>query len=153
MDSTLFGDAIISQTDLKTDQKKWFDRANKSPVSITGPKGKSFVLINREQAQNAFSTNNYAVKILEYFKAIQDSRDSNSTIGAFPWAIHLNDNERKELLNELVTAFNECLHSNDWTLLEETINSWKSTAEALTNSRFVEIIDAREDSKEYTSID
>jgi hypothetical protein len=153
MDLTLFGDAIISQTDLKTDQKKWFDRANKSPVSITGPKGKSFVLINREQAQNTFSTINYAVKILEYFKAIRDSRDSNSTLGVFPWAVHLNDKERNELANELITAFNECLHSNDWTLLEETIKSWKATAEALTNSRFTKIIGASEDTKEYTSID
>jgi hypothetical protein len=74
-------------------------------------------------------------------------------MGTFPWASHLSDKERKEFLNEQVTAFNECLHSNDWTLLEETIDSWKATAEALTNSRFAKIIVAGEDSKEYTTVD
>jgi hypothetical protein len=154
METTLFGDAIISQTDLKTNQKRWFDRALKSPVSITGPKGRSFVLINREQVQSTYSINNYAVKILQYIKEIQQIKDESvSTIDAFPWAIHLNDSERKELLSELVLAFNEALHSDNWKFLEETIDSWKATAEALMNSKFIKIISSPEESKEYTTID
>jgi hypothetical protein len=86
MDATLFGDVIISQTDLKTNQKTWFDKAYKSPVSITGRKGRSFVLLNREQAQNTFSANNYAVKILEYLNEIQRLHDNKSG-GVFPWAV------------------------------------------------------------------
>lgn len=154
METTLFGDAIISQTDLKTNQKRWFDRALKSPVSIAGRKGKSFVLINREQVQSTYSINNYAVKILEYIKEIQQIKDENqSTINAFPWAIHLNESERKELLSELVIAFNEALHSDNWKSLEETINSWKATAEALTNAKFVNIANAKAGTKEYTEIE
>jgi hypothetical protein len=152
MDATLFGDVIISQTDLKTNQKTWFDKAYKSPVSITGPKGRAFVLLNREQAQNTFSANNYAVKILEYLNEIQRLHD-NKSVGVFPWAVYLNDNERKEMLNDLVEAFNGCVHTNDWTAIEESIESWKATAEALTNARFVKIAGTAEDTKEYTSVD
>jgi hypothetical protein len=151
MESTLFGDDIISQTDLKTNQKQWFDRAFRSPVSITSCKGRSFVLINREQAQSTYSTKNYAVKILEYFKEVQTSKDDDFAV--FPWTIHLSASERKELLGELVTVFNESLHKGDWSLLEETINSWKATAESLTNAKFVKIVSARDESKEYTTID
>jgi hypothetical protein len=152
MDLSLFGDSIITPTDLKTNQKHWFDKAHKSPVSITGRKGRAYVLINREQMQDTFIVKNYAVKIIDYFMEIRNPGKTQQT-SVFPWSIHLNESERKEFLNELVASFNESLHGGNWSLLEETIGSWKATAEAITNKKFMKVLAAGEKQQGYTAVE
>ena len=152
MDIPLFGDLIITPTDLKTNQKRWFDKAHKSPVSISGRKGRSYVLINREQAQDTFTAKNYAVKIINYFTEVKHSPGSGAT-SSFPWSSHLNETERKEFLNELIASFNESLHAGNWSVLEETIDSWKATAEGLSNKKFMRVLAAGEQQQEYTPVE
>ena len=151
MEATLFSDEIISPTDLKNNQKKWFERALKSPVSITSCKGKSFVLMNREQVQETYATKEYAEKIILFFMEAKGNKsDVGFTSVVFPWAKYLNNAERLEFLDDLMSIFTEIITTGDWVKLSEVKDSWEATAEALTNSRFMENVRQRDDKKAYS---
>ena len=71
----------------------------------------------------------------------------------FPWAKHLSKEERIEYRDELITAFTELIHTNNWSILDEIISSWEATAEALTNSKFMEVVNSEPSQREYVEID
>lgn len=152
MVTTLFDDEIISSTDLKNNQKRWFDRALKSPVSITNRGGRLLVLINREQARNLVLARDYAEKI---FKYCQDLKEETGSFAGdvFPWAKHLSKEDRLAYRDEMVSAFAETIQTNKWSVLDEIISSWEATAEALTNPKFMEVANSNSAQRKYTRVE
>jgi hypothetical protein len=154
MEATLFSDEIISSTDLKNNQKKWFERALKSPVSITSCKGKSFVLMNREQIQDTYAAKEYAEKIILFLIEVKSNKSAPGFASVvFPWAKYLNTAERSEFLDDLMSTFKIVIATGDWPRIGDVVESWEATAEALTNSKFMDNVALSEDKKEYTVID
>ncbi|MBI4304060.1 MAG: hypothetical protein HY665_06975, partial [Chloroflexi bacterium] len=154
MVNTLFGDEIISSTELKNNQKKWFDRALKAPISITNTGGRQFVLINREQVRNFVLARDYLELILKYCKEMSHGLEIGKFVSeAFPWAKHLEEHDRLVFANELISALNEVVHTNNWSELEEIIGSWQATAEALTNSKFMEVVNSERGKREYQEVE
>jgi len=150
----MFDDEIVSATELKNNQKKWFDRALKSPVSITNRKGKKLVLINREQVHDLVIIKEYAEMILSFCSDLEKSE----SIGEFmcsvmPWSQYLSKQERLLMRDELITNFNNAIHSGNWAELDEVTASWKATAEAQSNRRFMEIVNTPGQNREYTEIE
>jgi len=72
---------------------------------------------------------------------------------AFPWTRHLGKEDRLAYRDELIDAFSELIHSNDFSSMDEIISSWKATAEALTNSKFMEVVNSIPSQREYREIE
>ena len=154
MVSILFGDKIISATDLKNNQKRWFDIAHKTPVSITNRRGRNYVLINREQVHNMFLMKEYAEKIVKYcYELKKEEEQGNFISDVFPWAKYLSKEERMEYHDELINAFTELMNTNNWSNLDEIITSWEATAEALTNSKFMEVVSSEHPQRAYREVE
>lgn len=152
MATTLFSDAIISATELKNNQRKWFTRALETPVTITNRGGRQFVLINREQIRNLVLVRDYSEQVVKYCQEVQEKK-GDFTSDVFPWTQYLSKEDRLEFRDELVSVFAELIRNNNWANLEEIIGSWEATAEALTNSRFMEVVNSEPGQKEYVEID
>ena len=151
--NTIFGDEIITSTDLKTNQKRWFNRALKTPVSITN-RSKKFVLINREQVRGLFFVKDYAEKIVRYCHELREQNENTDfTSDVFPWVRSLSKEERMEYRDEIMSAFSTLIHGNKWEDLDEIISSWKATAEALTNSEFMEVVETNPAKRKYVEIE
>jgi hypothetical protein len=154
MTTMLFDDDIISSTELKNNQKRWFDRALKSPVSITNRGGRQLVLINRQQIHDLVAARDYAEEIFEYCHEIQnESETGHFESNAFPWAVSLASQDRIALRDELVSLFNRAVHSNSWNLLDEALDAWKATAEALADKEFMAVVNSTPEKREYTAIE
>lgn len=152
--NTLFGDEIITSTDLKTDQKRWFNKAFKTPVSITNRGGKKFVLINREQVRGLFLTKEYAEKIVRYCHELREQNEKvDFSSDVFPWARNLSKEERLEYRDELMSAFSILIHNNNWEDLDEIISSWKATAEALANPEFMKVVKSGPAKRKYVEVE
>jgi len=152
MDTTLFSDRIISATELKNNQKKWFDTAVKTPVSITNRGSRHFVLINREQIGNLVLVREYSEKIVRYCRELQEAK-KNFKSEVFPWAQYLDEKDRQEFRDELIAAFTDLLRSNDWSAMDDIISSWEATAEALRNPEFMGVVDTPASDRKYVEID
>ena len=154
MTTTLFGDTIISSTELKNNQKKWFDKALETPISITNRAGRHFVLINREQVRNLMLIRSYSEKIVKYSQEVKAQKDTDNFVSdVFPWAKNLNRDERAEFRDELISAFIELMHINNWKHLDEIIGSWEATAEAVTNSRFMEVVNTDSSHRKFAKVE
>jgi hypothetical protein len=154
MVTTLFSDAIISSTELKNNQRRWFERACRAPISITNRGGRNFVLINRDQVHNLFLAREYAEKILKYCHELKDATDTGEFASdVFPWAKNLSYDERLEYRDELVSTFTEVIHTNDWSVMDEVISSWEATAEALTNKEFMEVVNSDPVKRKYVEVE
>lgn len=150
----MFSDEIISSTDLKNNQKKWFDYAQKAPVSITNRHGRNFVLINREQIKNAYHTSNYAKMIIQYFEEVDREIDGAAfSSEVFPWAAKLNPGERKEFRHELIESFIESSKTDNWMAIEEIVADWKATSEAISNAKFMDVVKSNPNERQYVEID
>ena len=65
MATTFLSDEVISSTQLRTNQKHWFDKAIDGVVTIVNGK-KQFVLVNREQISKLYAQKYYTDIILNY---------------------------------------------------------------------------------------
>ena len=154
MNSIIFDDSIISSTELKKNQKRWFDKALKSPVSITNRSGKQLVLLNREQAHYLILARDYAEKIIKYSNDIKkEIKAEGFNSDVFPWAKNLSKDDKIAFRDELIFTFAELLNTNEWSALDEIIESWKATGEALTNSKFMEVVNSKPGDRKFTKIE
>ena len=152
MVTTLFGDKIISATDLKNNQKAWFAKAEKAPVSITQSGGKQFVLINREHIHILYLVREYSEKLLKYCQELLNNTETFSS-NVFPWAKYLSKQDRVEFRDELMLAFDQMINNHGGQDLEEIISSWESTSEALQNEEFMRVVNDTPGHREYVDID
>lgn len=150
MVTAFLSDDVIHSTDLRKNQKYWFDKANVSPVSVVSGT-KKLVLLNREQAKDMYLRNYYATQIIHLCKERNSGQVNDSNV--FPWIKHLSEKAITEFWKELFSAFDEAIHSRNWLAFEEMLNSWISTAEAMTNSEMVELLSTDLNNEKYTRVE
>ena len=137
MVTTILSDDVINSTELRTNQKRWLEKAYISPISIMSGT-KKLVLLNREHAKHMYSLVNYAEMIIKFCEERESGKKRESDV--FPWIGHLSEKAIKEFNKELFFAFQEAVHSKDWLAFEEMLNSWIATSEAMTNPEIEELI-------------
>lgn len=152
--SAIFEDVIISATDLKTNQKKWFDQAARSPVSITNRGSRQFVLMNREHLSRAFLSKSYAENILQFCQEMSGAKAGGRFESAvYPWASRLSPEDRQEFQAELINTFSRLVHGGDWAEMDEVIASWVATAQALANRQFMDVVKESPRKRKFVEID
>lgn len=148
--TTILSDEVINSTDLRDHQKRWFDKALVSPVSIVSG-AKKLVLLNREHAKHMYSLSHYAEMIILFCRERESGKKRESDV--FPWVKHLSEKAIDEFHMELFSTFEEVMHSMDWLAFEGMLNSWIATAEAMTNPEMVELITTDLRKEEFTRVE
>lgn len=147
---TILSDDIINSTELRTNQKRWLEKAYVSPISIMNGT-KKLVLLNREHAKHMYSQIHYAEMIIQFCRERDSGEKRESDV--FPWVKHLSKKAIEEFHKELFFAFQEAAHSKNWLAFEEMLNSWIATAEAMTNPEMVELINTDLAKEEFTRVE
>jgi hypothetical protein len=58
----------------------------------------------------------------------------------FPWLEYISSEEVDKFYNDFFKAIEQALHTKDWSILEQTIESWQATAELLTDTELTMIL-------------
>jgi len=128
----MFGDEVVQATELKRNQRHWFERARQvGGVTIVQGRRADLVLAprrvvaeNMETAQRARLIGQF---LLEWIRAGNGSL-SDSVV--FSWLADLDQAERQQFHADLIKVFAECVIRGDWTDLDELLEDWQATAEA-----------------------
>lgn len=150
MVATILLDEVINSTQLRNNQKRWFDKAYLSPISIISGT-KQLVLLNREHAKDMYSLNHYARMVVQFCQEQKSGKVRESAV--FPWVKHLSEKAIVEFHEELLTTFGGVVNSKDWLAFDEMLNGWASTAEAMTNPEMVELITTDLSKEEFTRVE
>jgi len=149
MTATVFSDELINSTQLRTQQKRWLDKALIKPISILSGE-KQLVLINRDTAKDIFAYNHYASMVIQFCQEQKSGKNNESKM--FPWIKYLDDNETMEFTNELLTSFLEVVQTKEWNTLEELIEDWIATAEVKSHPKLVEALLSKGDPAEHVRL-
>lgn len=150
MMTTILSDEVINATDLRDHQKRWFDKALVSPVSIMSG-SKKLVLLNREHAKHMYSLSHYAEMIILFCRERESGKKRESDV--FPWVKHLSEKAIGEFNSELLATFEEAMYKKDWSAFQEMLDAWVATAEAMTNPEMVELITADRTKEKFTKVE
>jgi hypothetical protein len=150
MVTTILSDEVINSTELRTNQKKWLEKAFFSPISIMSG-AKKLVLLNREHAKHMYSQIHFAEMIIRYCEERDSGKKRQSDI--FSWIRYLNEKSIDEFHKELIFAFLKAVDNKDWLAFEEMLNAWIATAEAMTNPEMVELINTDLTKEEFTRVE
>jgi len=148
MVNTAFSDFIVSATDLRKNQKRWFEAASRRPITINYGQQR-LALINREEIHNLYVEKHYAELILRVCEEFAKEQKSNT----FPWVEYLDDEDRKEFHRELLTCAIKSIITSDWTQLEYLIEDWKATAETEHSPEIVKALQDEGISPEYVTLE
>jgi len=150
MVTTVFGeDIIINSSELRNNQKRWFERAYTNPITVRFG-AKHLALLNREKVGYMLKALVYVEKLVNYCREVSKGQEADSMV--FPWIKYLNDVERLEFYNELLSTFNESINTNDWSLMEYLLNDWEATAETQRKPEIVKELLEEHETKEYVSL-
>ena len=150
MVTTVLSDEVINSTELRNNQKQWLEKAYISPISIMSG-NKKLVILNRDEAKALYQQYHYAKMIIRFCQEQNSGRITSSDV--FPWIKHLNKKAIAEFHTELLSTFTDAINGRDWLALEEMINAWISTAEAMTNPEMIKLLNTDLDSEEFTRVE
>lgn len=147
--TVMFNDEIVTATELKARQKMWFDKAARSPVSVTSGKRK-LVIFNRETARRMYNFNYFADILIRLGR---EMRTGNAGMGrVLPWMDSLSAGDIDEFYDELLAGFEQAAATGQWEALEELLGDWQATAEARSNPATTELLQ-NPDGREYVRLD
>lgn len=151
---TMFSDEVVQATELKRNQRYWFDRARQiGGITIMQGKTADLVLTLRKAIAQNTQTGYYAKQISQFFlEMIKANYDLKESI-VFPWLKDMDKEDRQEFCRELTETFAECLTKEKWDALEELLEDWEATAETNRNPEAVEAWQTRGHQEEYVPLE
>jgi len=148
MVSTVFSDSIVNATDLRNNQKQWFEKAYIKPITVNYGR-RQLAIMNREQVGRLYAAQHYSELVL---KACEEfSENSKSTI--FPWIEYLSNEGKTKFHSELLRQTIQSIITGDWAKVEYIIDDWKATAEVERNPALAAVLKSKEDPSQYVEIE
>lgn len=119
-----FSDEIVNATELRNNQKYWLDLAARIPVTIACGKH-SLAVVNREQFARLLVQNHYLELAVNLYADITAGNSSD----VLPWVEYLDENGRREFLQEFINAIKRAVRGDDWVSLQTLLDNCRATAE------------------------
>ncbi len=128
----MFGDEIVHATELKRNQRHWFERVRQigGVTIVQGRRADLVLALRRTVAENAETVQRARLIgqfLLEWVRA-GNGNLSDSVV--FPWFADLDEVERRQFHADLIVAFAQCVTQGDWTVFDGLLEDWQATAEA-----------------------
>jgi hypothetical protein len=77
---------------------------------------------------------------------------ANKSSDVLPWLEYLDEKERREFLQEFVSAIKRAGTDDDWVSLETLLDDWKATAETLQDKAAIRALTTRRSKDKYVSL-
>ena len=144
-----YNDDIINVSELKKNWPQWGERARNKPVTILY-KDDPLTLISRKYIGELTKKMYYTNLMVSFCQGYLE--DKSGRRGTLPWAAYLKSADRRTLLRELMSAYEESYAKDDWMIVQNVVDDWKATAEVESNPRLAKALMADEDSSQYIEI-
>lgn len=150
---TMFADQIVNASELRSNQKKWLEKAVDKPITVNYGR-KQLAIVNREQMRKLYMENHYLVLALRICQELSKPTKKGSKSNVFPWIDYLNETEKfsfkEELANSLLKSI--MVDELDESDLENMIADWKATAEVKANPEAVKALSESKNHTDYVRI-
>ncbi len=128
----LFGDDLVSATELNRQPGKVLDQALTHPVTITR-NDEAFALLRREEIATLIGGYEELKTAFEVLNVIHRLR-LGAKIGSehpFGWLSVFDSNELSELIDEIFEAFRQGIDTSNWDSMKSVIHEWHESAIAI----------------------
>lgn len=128
----MFGDEVVQATELKRNQRHWFERARQiGGVTIVQGRRADLVLASRRTVAENMETAQRVQLISQFLLEWMRAGNGNLVDSViFPWLADLGQTERQQFHADLIKVFAACVTRGNWTALDELLEDWQATAEA-----------------------
>jgi len=151
---TMFSDEVVLATDLKRNQRYWFDRARKTGgVTIMQGKLADLALVPRQMIAEKTEATIRSRMASQFFSEIIALDRSPSESVVFPWLKDLDEEEQSEFCREFAGTFAKCLATGQWTDFDQLLEDWQATAEARRNPDLLEAWRTRGHPEDYVPVE
>jgi hypothetical protein len=148
MMNTIFYDEIINSSDLRKNQKRWFELAVNKPITINYGH-RQLAIVNREDLGNLYSAVSYLQMILQVCDEFKEDNKSRTLI----WANDLSDEDKTQFQKELLTTALRACVTNKWDAVGELLEDWKATAEVEIDPELAMVLTEEDNPGEYVSLE
>ncbi len=148
--NTAFEDAIVNATDLRKNQKRWFELAYRKPVTVKFRTG-GLAIMNRELVRNLYKATTYTEMAIRF--CTERVNPSTQESAVFPWLGSLNIKEKEEFHLKFLDLVLKAFDDDNWSTVEEFLEDWKATADAKSNSVLLKVWRKKGKPEEYVALD
>lgn len=137
--SSVFGDDLVSATELNRQPGRILDQALSHPVTITR-NDEAFALLRREQVNGligGYEGLKTTVEVLNVIHRLQLGVKIGSE-HPMGWLRAFDSEELSELTDEIFEAFRQGVDTGSWDFLEAVIHEWHESAIALNSTDLAE---------------
>jgi hypothetical protein len=138
---TLFGDDVVQITEFKKRAKTYAERARQRPLTIVQGGVADLALVRRDLVGAALRQHHHLIQAVDLLL----SQVTGKPISALAWANDLDAQERATFASQYAAAIQraEALgHAEAWDAVDELVEDWTATAEALQNPELVDAVAA-----------
>ncbi len=139
MKDVIYGDCLVTSSELNRRSGQILDTALKTPVTITR-NNDSFALLRRELMTNMakgieqMSNVTQLVNVVYRLTNGQEIESHNE----FKWVEEFDSEERAELVNEVYSALELAKSTDDWDEVAAVIHEWRESALAIASDELSE---------------
>ena len=144
-----YNDEIINVTELKKNWPQWGERAQNQPVTILY-KDDPLTLINRKYISELTKKIYFTNILVSFCQGYIE--DKSGRRGALPWAAYLKSADRRIMVRELLSAYEESFAKDNWSIIQNALDDWKATAEVESNPKLAKALDEEDDPSKYVKI-
>lgn len=139
MKDVIFGDRLVTSSELNRRSGQILDTALKTPVTITR-NNDSFALLRRELMTNmakGIEQMDNVTQLVNVVYRLTNGQEIEST-NRFKWVEEFDSEERSELVNEVYSALELAKSTNDWDEVRDIIHEWRESAIAIASDELSE---------------
>lgn len=139
MTNIVYGDYLVTSSELNRRSGQILDTALTTPVTITR-NNDSFALVKRDvmtNMANSISVMNSFIELISVIRRVDLGREIESS-NRFKWVEEFDSEERSELVNEVYSAFLSAKSTDDWDEVRDVIHEWRESAIALASEELGE---------------
>lgn len=143
----LFGDVLVTATELNRKVGATLDKALSTPVTITR-NDQHFALLRREEVALMFAVSEQSSKFAEVMQAIKRARSGANLAKdrEYAWLSVFDDDELSEMMGELVDAFGDMMHGGGGAdAVGTVIHEWRESAIAVGNDALAQAMGSEDD--------
>lgn len=147
----VFGDDLVSATELNRQPGRILDQALNHPVTITR-NNEAFALLRREEAAafiEGYEELKTAFEVLDIIHRLRLEVNIGSE-HPMRWLIAFDSDELGELSGEIFEAFRQGVDSRNWAFLKAVIHEWHESAIAINSPDLAEAFASQDDEAPLT---
>ena len=148
MATVAFFDDIVNASELRSRQKYWLERAALKPVTVMYG-ARKLAIMDRDEVYNLYLQKYYMEMTIKHCEGVMKGVENS----VFPWLDCLDNEEKEEFSNELITNVARASTTGNWSDIDEFIGDWQATAEAKKDRNFVKALKVKVPRKNYIPVE